>query len=95
LQAFRRQVVTGKMSHGFETDIRSYFTRIDHQSQRILAGGVSPAAIPAAFLVRFGLSTVSYAAGTPGGLFAPMLVLGAQFGSLYAGACRFMLQFAL
>src|SRR5438445_2326805 len=31
LQAFRRQVVTGKVSHVFETDIRSYFTRIDHQ----------------------------------------------------------------
>ena len=31
LQAFRRQVVTGKVSHVFETDIRSYFTQIDHQ----------------------------------------------------------------
>ena len=31
LQAFRRQVVTGKVSHVFETDIRSYFSRIDHQ----------------------------------------------------------------
>ena len=31
LQALRRQVVTGKVSHVFETDIRSYFTRIDHQ----------------------------------------------------------------
>lgn len=31
LQAFRRQVVTGKVSHVFETDISSYFTRIDHQ----------------------------------------------------------------
>lgn len=31
LQAFRRQVVTGKVSHVFEADIRSYFTRIDHQ----------------------------------------------------------------
>src|SRR6201987_5342273 len=32
------------------------------------------------FLVRFGLGAVSYAAGAPGGLFAPMLVLGAQSG---------------
>ena len=32
------------------------------------------------FLIRFGLGPVSYAAGTPGGLFAPMLVLGAQSG---------------
>ena len=33
-----------------------------------------------AFLVRFVLGPVSYAAETPGGLFAPMLVLGAQSG---------------
>jgi len=31
LQALRRQVVTGNVSHVFEADIRSYFTRIDHQ----------------------------------------------------------------
>ena len=35
LQAFRRQVVTGKVSHVFETDIRSYFTRIDRQWLRL------------------------------------------------------------
>jgi RNA-directed DNA polymerase len=31
LQALRRHIVTGKVSHVFEADIRSYFTRIDHQ----------------------------------------------------------------
>ena len=31
LQAFRLQIVTKKVSHVFEADIRSYFTRIDHQ----------------------------------------------------------------
>jgi CIC family chloride channel protein len=35
------------------------------------------------FLVRFGLGAVSYAAGTPGGLFAPLLVLGAQLGLFF------------
>jgi CIC family chloride channel protein len=40
--------------------------------------------IPLAFLLRFVLGAVSYAAGTPGGLFAPMLVLGAQLG-LFVG----------
>jgi CIC family chloride channel protein len=34
------------------------------------------------FLLRFGLACVSYAARTPGGLFAPMLVLGTQLGLL-------------
>ena len=32
------------------------------------------------FLLRLGLGAVSYAAATPGGLFAPLLVLGAQLG---------------
>jgi len=31
LQALRLQIVTKKVSHVFEADIRSYFTRIDHQ----------------------------------------------------------------
>ena len=63
----------------------------DPITQNILAGGASLAAVPIAFLVRFALGSISYAAGTPGGLFAPMLVLGAQFGFLAGGACRFIL----
>jgi CIC family chloride channel protein len=41
-----------------------------------------------AFLLRFGLGAVSYAAATPGGLFAPMLVLGAQLGFFFGAVCR-------
>jgi CIC family chloride channel protein len=36
------------------------------------------------FLLRFGLGPLGYAARTPGGLFAPLLVLGAQIGFLFA-----------
>jgi len=43
------------------------------------------------FVFRFVLSTVSYAARTPGGLFAPLLVLGAQLGLLYGALCQFVL----
>jgi chloride channel protein, CIC family len=57
----------------------------DPITQRTLTGTVSLAMIPLAFLLRFGLGAVSYAAATPGGLFAPMLVLGAQLG-LFLGA---------
>ena len=57
----------------------------DAITQSVLAGSVSLAAIPAVFLIQFALGAVSYAAGTPGGLFAPMLVLGAQFGFLFGG----------
>lgn len=65
----------------------------DAITQSVLAGSVSLVAIPAMFLIRFALGTVSYAAGTPGGLFAPMLVLGAQLGFLSGGACRMLLPY--
>jgi CIC family chloride channel protein len=43
------------------------------------------------FLLRFGLGPLSYAARAPGGLFAPMLVLGAQSGLLFGILCdRFL-----
>ena len=52
----------------------------DAITQRTLAGVDSMMVVGGVFLVRFGLGPLSYAAGTPGGLFAPMLVLGAQSG---------------
>jgi CIC family chloride channel protein len=60
----------------------------DAISQRTLAGGEVLAFLPLAFLIRFGLGAVSYAAGTPGGLFAPMLALGAQFGLMFGIICQ-------
>jgi chloride channel protein, CIC family len=63
----------------------------DAITQSVLASGVALAAIPAAFVIRFALGAVSYAAGTPGGLFAPMLVLGAQVGFLSGGLCESLL----
>jgi len=55
----------------------------DALTQRVLSGAASLAWLPLAFLLRFVLGAASYAAGTPGGLFAPMLVLGAQLGLLF------------
>ena len=60
----------------------------DDITQRVLAVGVAIAAIPLAFLVRFGLGASSYAARTPGGLFAPLLVLGAQLGLFCGALCQ-------
>jgi CIC family chloride channel protein len=57
-------------------------------AQRTLAGDATLAFLPLVFLLRFGLACVSYAARTPGGLFAPMLVLGAQLGLLFGILCR-------
>jgi CIC family chloride channel protein len=59
-------------------------------TQRNLNGAVILGVIPLMFLLRFGLGAVSYAARTPGGLFAPMLVLGAQLGLFFGALCRLM-----
>ena len=63
----------------------------DAITQRTLSGVETLSLLPLFFGVRFVLGPLSYAAGTPGGLFAPMLVLGAQLGLLFALACRFAL----
>jgi chloride channel protein, CIC family len=60
----------------------------DPITQRTLAGAETLAVLPLVFLIRLALGSVSYAAGTPGGLFAPMLVLGAQLGLFFGLVCR-------
>jgi CIC family chloride channel protein len=60
----------------------------DEITQRTLQGTDALALVPLVFLLRFTLGAVSYAARTPGGLFAPMLVLGAQLGLLFGILCR-------
>ncbi len=52
-------------------------------TQRTLAGAETLAILPLLFLLRLALGAVSYAAMTPGGLFAPLLVLGAQLGLFF------------
>ena len=63
---------------------RSY----DPLTRRALNGGGTLAVLPFILLLRFGLGAVSYAAGTPGGLFAPLLVVGAQLGLCFGLLCR-------
>jgi len=55
----------------------------DPITEQALAGQTALAILPAFFAARFALGAISYAAGTPGGLFAPMLVLGAQAGLFF------------
>jgi CIC family chloride channel protein len=62
----------------------------DPITQRTLEGIGTLALIPLLFSLRFGLGAVSYAAATPGGLFAPLLVLGAQLGLFFGLACEFV-----
>jgi chloride channel protein, CIC family len=60
----------------------------DPITQRCLNGAETLSMLPLLFLLRFGLGTLSYAAATPGGLFAPMLVLGAQLGLFFGLICQ-------
>jgi chloride channel protein, CIC family len=60
----------------------------DAITQRMLAGSEALVMVAFVFILRFGLGALSYAAGTPGGLFAPMLVLGSQSGLFFGTLCN-------
>jgi len=60
----------------------------DAITQRTLSGAETGAMLSGVFLLRFALGPLSYAAGTPGGLFAPILVLGSQSGLLFGSICN-------
>jgi chloride channel protein, CIC family len=54
----------------------------DPLTQRVLDGTMLTGSLVAVFVIRFLLGPISYAARTPGGLFAPMLTIGSQAGLL-------------
>ena len=55
----------------------------DNLTQGVLSGHYGLTALAGIFVLRFFLGPWSYAADAPGGLFAPMLLLGASFGALF------------
>jgi CIC family chloride channel protein len=55
----------------------------DTLTQTILSNQLAVGSLVAIFAVRFLLGPWSYAAGCPGGLFAPLLLLGASSGALF------------
>ena len=59
----------------------------DAITQQTLDGTGPLSMVALVFVVRFALGPVSYGAGVPGGLFAPMLVLGAQIGLIFGSVC--------
>jgi CIC family chloride channel protein len=56
----------------------------DALNQDVLSSSATIGALAAVLVVRVLLGPLSYAAGTPGGLFAPLLVVGALAGALLA-----------
>jgi CIC family chloride channel protein len=58
-------------------------------TQTILSDRYAMEALLAVFCLRFVIGPLSYAAGTPGGLFTPIMLLGASFGALFAGLLNY------
>jgi chloride channel protein, CIC family len=59
----------------------------DSLTQQALSGPLTLTVLASVFALRFFLGPLSYAARTPGGLFAPMLVIGSQAGLLFFALC--------
>ncbi|MGE0480042.1 MAG: H(+)/Cl(-) exchange transporter ClcA [Phycisphaerae bacterium] len=62
-------------------------------AERILGGtmGVTLGALAVLVVAKFALSVLSYASGAPGGIFAPMLLLGALLGAAFSKAAELAL----
>ena len=63
----------------------------DNLTQAMLTQRFPIAALAGIFLLRFAIGPWSYAAGCPGGLFAPMLVVGASFGAFFGEVLNHLL----
>lgn len=57
----------------------------EEYNQLILHGGLPLTVILIALVVRWFLGPICYSAGVPGGLFAPLLLVGAALGAAFAG----------
>ena len=57
----------------------------DNLTQEMLIGAMPLAVVFGVIVIRWFLGPLSYSIGTPGGLFAPLLVLGAALGTVFAG----------
>jgi CIC family chloride channel protein len=62
--------------------------------ERMLAGEMTLLALAAVFAVRFLLTLAGYGCGAPGGIFAPMLILGAALGLMLADGAAVIVPIA-
>jgi CIC family chloride channel protein len=63
----------------------------DNLTQAVLSDHYALTALAGIFVLRFFIGPWSYAGGVPGGLFAPMLLLGASFGGLFGHVLNYFL----
>jgi chloride channel protein, CIC family len=63
----------------------------DPITQKLLVGTQFLPTLVLVFCLRFALGPASYATATPGGIFAPMMVLGAQLGMIFGEIGKFAL----
>ena len=63
----------------------------DPLNQEVLLGGVPALTLVLILIVRGILGPLSYSIGTPGGIFAPLLLLGAAMGALLADVANAVL----
>ena len=63
-------------------------------TQALLSGRLAANEIAFIFVARFVIGPFCYGAGTPGGLFAPLLAVGAAFGALFANIASVFLPAA-
>ena len=63
----------------------------DSLTQAILSNRFEVGSLVVIFLVRFLIGPLSYVVGAPGGLFAPLVLLGAASGALFAGVVNHLL----
>ena len=66
-----------------------------HLVDQAIAGGIAMGLLPILLLARFGLTMTSYGSGAAGGIFAPMLVIGALGGLWFGQATETFLPTAL
>ena len=62
----------------------------ENLARTVLAGGLDAGALAAILAVRFVVGPVSYASGAPGGLFMPLLLVGAAAGAGFGDLIAWM-----